>query len=111
LERIKQIQKLSKQGIPLEKIKQLLSREKSQTSTLAVLVPSASSDKKAFSAETPLANCLLAFGALPPVQQPEMQHFIRFNVTPEIEISFRPGALSLEDRHAIEEFIIARLRR
>ncbi len=93
LERIKQIQRLSAQGVPLEVIKRLLSG----------------------SEETEVAKSEVVSHMLMKVEEPappinHKSQWIRINIGADVELTFRQGALSDEDQRAIQEFINRRIR-
>ncbi len=93
LECIKQIQRLSAQGVPLEVIKRLLSEGE----------------------ETEVAKEDVVSHLFMKVEEPAppinyKSQWIRINIGADVEVTFRQGALSDEDQMAIQEFINRRIR-
>jgi len=93
LDRIKQIQRLSSQGVPLEAIKRLLSGD-GETEVAEDEVVSHMHFKIAEPA--------------PPINH--KSQWIRINIGADVELTFRQGALSDEDQRAIQEFINRRIK-
>ena len=93
LDRIKQIQRLSSQGVPLEAIKRLLSGGEETEGAKDEVVSHMFSK-----AEEPA----------PPINH--KSQWIRINIGADIELTFRQGALSDEDQRAIQEFINRRIK-
>ncbi len=93
LDRIKQIQRLSSQGVPLEAIKRLLSGgEDTEVAKDEVVSP------MLMEIEDPG----------PPINH--KSQWIRINIGADVELTFRQGALSDEDQRAIQEFINRRIK-
>ena len=93
LDRIKQIQRLSSQGVPLEAIKRLLSGGE----------------------ETEVAKDKVVSHMLMEIEDPappinHKSQWIRINIGSDVELTFRQGALSDEDQRAIQEFINRRIK-
>ncbi len=93
LDRIKQIQRLSSQGVPLEAIKRLLSGGE----------------------ETEVAKDEVVSDMLMEIEDPappinHKSQWIRINIGADVELTFRQGALSDEDQRAIQEFINRRIK-
>ncbi len=93
LDRIKQIQRLSSQGVPLEAIKRLLSGGE----------------------ETEVAKDEVVSDMLMEIEDPappinHKSQWIRINIGADVELTFRQGALSDEDQRAIQEIINRRIK-
>lgn len=93
LERIKQIQRLSFQGAPLEVIKRLLSGGEETEGAKEEVV-----SHLFMKVEEPA----------PPINH--KSQWIRINIGADVELTFRHGALSDEDQRVIQEFINRRIR-
>ena len=81
LERIRLIQNWHDQGVPLEKMKEILLR----------------GERHSFAPPGRAATEALV-----------IQHWLRLTVNADVEISFQPGSLTGEDQEAIRSFILAR---
>jgi DNA-binding transcriptional MerR regulator len=85
LARIELIQQWRSQGVPLEKMKELLLGQG-------------------------VVRAAHSLAEVPPVK-PEISHWIRVSIGPDVEFSFTPGALSKEDEESIKQFILLRRER
>jgi len=93
LDRIKQIQRLSSQGVPLEAIKRLLS---------GGVNTEVAKDKV-------VSHMFMRIeDPAPPINH--KSQWIRINISADVELTFRQGALSDEDQSAIQEFINSRIK-
>ena len=93
LDRIKQIQRLSSQGVPLEAIKRLLS----------------GGEETEVAKDEVVSNMLMEMeDPAPPINH--KSQWIRINIGADVELTFRQGALSDEDQRAIQEFINRRIK-
>ncbi len=93
LDRIKQIQRLSSQGVPLEAIKRLLS---------------GGEDTEVAKDEVVSHMLMEIEDPAPPINH--KSQWIRINIGADVELTFRQGALSDEDQRAIQEFINRRIK-
>ena len=84
LERIKEIKRLTAQGVPLEKMKEFFSGIQ-----IAIKEPSTN---------------LVQMHHAPVVRE---DHWKRIRIGPDMEVSFRAGAISKEEEQAIKNFIIS----
>jgi DNA-binding transcriptional MerR regulator len=85
LARVEVLQRWRSQGVPLEKMKELLSGE-------------------------PIASAAPAIAEAPSTKL-EVSHWIRVSIRPDVELSFKPGTLSREDEEAIKKLILSRIRK
>lgn len=93
LDRIKQIQRLSSQGVPLEAIKRLLS----------------GGEETEVAKDEVVSHMLMEIeNPVPPINH--KSQWIRINIGADVELTFRQGALSDEDQRAIQEFINRRIK-
>ena len=93
LDRIKQIQRLSSQGVPLEAIKRLLS----------------GGEETEVAKDEVVSHMLMEIeNPAPPINH--KSQWIRINIGADVELTFRQGALSDEDQRAIQEFINRRIK-
>ncbi len=93
LDRIKQIQRLSSQGVPLEAIKRLLS----------------GGEETEVAKDEVVSHMLMEIeDPAPPINH--KSQWIRINIGADVELTFRQGALSDEDQRAIQEFINRRIK-
>ncbi len=93
LDRIKQIQRLSSQGVPLEAIKRLLS----------------GGEDTEVAKDEVVSHMLMEIENPAPLINHKSQ-WIRINIGADVELTFRQGALSDEDQRAIQEFINRRIK-
>ena len=88
LERIKEIQRLQSEGVPLDKMKELFSG--AELLAVSNFVP------------RPIEPKADAF---------QERYLTRINIGPEVELNFRPDLLTEEDVREIQEFINSILKR
>ncbi len=94
LKRIEIIKHWQAQGVPLEKMRQLLTEGKLHTikekSDFALTVREPSVEYFKY--------------------EPGPSHWTRITIGPDVELNFKTGTLSAEDQKAIKEFILTRLK-
>jgi DNA-binding transcriptional MerR regulator len=125
--RLDLIQRWSRQGVPLEKIKEHLSEEQlpdlpkipEPENQLKLKADNISLTEKPPIEPKHLLEELYASPSKTEAESPaipqvpvvtKFTHWTRVHIRPDMELSFRPGTLSREDQEAIEQFISSRLR-
>jgi len=131
--RLDLIQKWSRQGVPLEKIREYLSEERTSecieqtrpAEPMETVACSISSGNDSLEAGKPpmepkrlleelYAPSAKKNGETPAIFQvpsaTKLTHRTRIHIGPDVELSFRPGLLSREDQEAIAQFILSRLK-
>ena len=106
IQRIKTIQRWRAQGVPLEKMKQMLSNE--GISSTPQLPETALQEFQ----KNPLHQYAeLRFDSDErPLEEKKTSHWMRLAIRNDVELHFTPGALSQEDLEAIEQFILLRMK-